>query len=230
MSYNKGLLKNLGTPTIIKKQGLLNNSELYKNMKWTDRLFDLLVELSEPTMRQAQLGAEMRKKAIQKKLDSGDTSPEVRRNLRSDLIKKTQQANRFKAGADRAENKRVGKATDAAQRDIENTRDQSRVKHSARVDLGATHDRQGRPLSHRNSGGSGRVVDNDKVKKDVAAARKRGEASVARERETSSEIRNAPIPRFLRAKSTAKRYKAQLGGGGVSRAEKARLRKRFGKK
>ena len=32
MSDNKGLLKNLGTPTIIKKQGLLNNSELYKNM------------------------------------------------------------------------------------------------------------------------------------------------------------------------------------------------------
>ena len=32
MSDNKGLLKNLGTPTIIKKQGLLNNSELYNNM------------------------------------------------------------------------------------------------------------------------------------------------------------------------------------------------------
>ena len=32
MSDNKGLLKNLGTPTNIKKQGLLNNSELYKNM------------------------------------------------------------------------------------------------------------------------------------------------------------------------------------------------------
>ena len=136
-------------------------------MKWNDRLFDLLVELSEPTMRQAELGAEMRKKAIQKKLDSGDTSPEVRRNLRKDLIKKTRQADKFRAGADRAENKRVGKAKDAAQRDMENTRDKSRVKHGASVDVGATHDRQGRPLSSRNSGGSGRVVDNDAVKKDV---------------------------------------------------------------
>ena len=36
----QGTPKNLGTPTIIKKQGLLNNSELYKNMQ---RILDLLL-------------------------------------------------------------------------------------------------------------------------------------------------------------------------------------------
>ena len=46
MSDNKGLLKNLGTPTIIKKQGLLNNSELYKSMNYYERTLGLLTEIS----------------------------------------------------------------------------------------------------------------------------------------------------------------------------------------
>ena len=42
----KGLLKNLGTPTIIKKQGLLKNSNLYKNMNPAyNRTLSLLVEI-----------------------------------------------------------------------------------------------------------------------------------------------------------------------------------------
>ena len=39
----QGTPKNLGTPTIIKKQGLLNNSKLYKNMNYYDRLTSLLL-------------------------------------------------------------------------------------------------------------------------------------------------------------------------------------------
>ena len=199
-------------------------------MNWTDRLSNLLMELSEPLMRQAQLGAEMRKKAIQKKLDSGDTSPEVRRNLRRDLIAKTRQASKFGAGADRKERIRTDNASNAAQKDLENTSDTSRAKHGASVDVGATHDRQGRQLSSRNQGGSGRVVDRDAVEKDLAASRKRGKELVARERERSSEIKSDPGSRWLRARRTARRYQAQLGGGGVSRAERSRLRTRFGRK
>ena len=45
---SKGLLKNLGTPTIIKKQGLLNNSELYKNMNPAyNKTLSLLVEAED---------------------------------------------------------------------------------------------------------------------------------------------------------------------------------------
>jgi hypothetical protein len=44
----KGLLKNLGTPTIIKKQGLLENSKLYKNMNWKERLKALVLEGYKP--------------------------------------------------------------------------------------------------------------------------------------------------------------------------------------
>ena len=58
MSYNKGLLKKLrDSYNYKKKQGLLNNSELYKNMKWTDRLFYLLLSEEDLTSKKARKAA-----------------------------------------------------------------------------------------------------------------------------------------------------------------------------
>ena len=54
----QGTPKNLGTPTIIKKQGLLKNSELYKNMNWKERLTALVLEGYLPGSTRTRHGVE----------------------------------------------------------------------------------------------------------------------------------------------------------------------------
>jgi len=76
---SKGLLKNLGTPTIIKKQGLLENSQLYKNMNWKRHIIEAVTgKVAAPTFRKTNLR-------------NNDNTPKVAHKVGMDLgdVKKT---------------------------------------------------------------------------------------------------------------------------------------------